>query len=289
VIHAGFDPGEVVKAIPKHGITTLLLVPTMIYMLLDLVVEHGIDASSLRTIQYGAAPMSPHRLERCLEIIGPVFLQGYGMSEVLGGMTFLEKEDHIPGSPRLGSCGRQCLFGELMIADEEGREVPAGVTGEIYMRGPTRMKEYLNRPEATAAAITADGWFKSGDIARMDEHGYVYIVDRKADMIISGGFNVYPVEVEHTLMEHPAVDEVVVIAVPDDKWGEAVKAVVRLRSGQVLPEEELLAWAKTRLAGYKLPKSVDYVDHELPKNPTGKLLRRVVREPYWTDSNRNVG
>jgi acyl-CoA synthetase (AMP-forming)/AMP-acid ligase II len=289
VIHRGFDPIEVAEAIPRYGVTTILLVPTMIYMLLDLMAERAIDTSTLRTILYGAAPMSPNRLERCLEIVGPVFLQGYGMSEVLGGMTFLLKEEHLPGDPRLSSCGRPSLLGELIVADAEGREVPAGEEGEILMRGPTRMTEYWNRPEATASALTADGWFRSGDIARMDEQGYVYIVDRKADMIVSGGFNVYPVEVEHALMVHDDVLEVAVVAVPDDKWGEAVKAVVRLRPGRTVSEDELLGLVRSQLAGYKIPKSVDFVDSELPKNPTGKLLRRLVREPYWQSESRRVG
>ena len=289
VIHRGFEPVEVVESIPKYGITTMLMVPTMIYLLLDLVAERGIDASTLRTVMYGAAPMSPHRLERCLEIIGPVFVQGYGMSEVLGGMTFLEKEEHIPGSPQLASCGRQSMLGELIIADDDGRELPVGEVGEILMRGPTQLKEYLNRPDATAAAITEDGWFRSGDVARIDESGFVYIVDRKSDMIVSGGFNVYPVEIENAFMEHDAVDEVVVIAVPDDKWGEAVKAVIRLRPGYTLDEASALEFVKPRLAGYKRPKSIDFTDEELPKNPTGKLLRRAVREPYWAGRDRNVG
>ena len=289
IVHRGFDPVDVVEAIPRHGITTIVLVPTMIYMLLDLVAERGIDSTSLRTILYGAAPISPQRLERCLEIIGPVFMQTFGMSEVMGGVTFLEKADHVPGSEKLTSCGRPSLFTQLMIADEDGNEVAPGEIGEICLRGPTRLLSYLNRPEATAAAITADGWYKSGDMARMDEQGYVYIVDRKADMIISGGFNVYPAEVEHAIMDHPAVSEVAVVAVPDDKWGELVKAVVRLRPGMEVTQDELLAWLKTHVAGYKTPRSIDFVQEELPKNPTGKILRRQIREPYWAGRSRKVG
>jgi acyl-CoA synthetase (AMP-forming)/AMP-acid ligase II len=289
VVHRGFDPVEMVEAIPRHGITTLMMVPTMIYMLLGLMAERELDTSSLRSVQYGAAPMSPQRLEQCLQIVGPIFLQGYGMSEVLGGMTFLMKDEHIPGDPRLASCGRPSLLGELIVADEEGREVPAGEQGEILMRGPTRMIEYWGRPEATAAALAPGGWFRSGDVARMDERGYVYIVDRKADMIVSGGFNVYPVEVEHALMAHPAVEEVAVISVPDPTWGEAVKAVVRLRPEQSVDQAALLDFLRPQLAGYKIPKSVDFVDAELPKNPTGKLLRRLVREPYWQAESRRVG
>jgi acyl-CoA synthetase (AMP-forming)/AMP-acid ligase II len=267
----------------------LMLVPTMIYLLLDLIEGHGADASSLRTVVYGAAPMAPQRLERCLDMLGPVFMQSYGMSEVLGGMTFLPKDEHLPGDERLASCGRPSLVGELMIADDDGREVPAGEVGEIVMRGPSMLTEYHGQPEATAAAFTPTGWFKSNDMAYMDDRGYVFIVDRKADMIVSGGFNVYPAEVEHVLMAHPAVNEVAVIAVPDDTWGEAVKAVVRRRDGADVTAEELTGWARERLAGYKLPKSVDFVADELPKNPTGKLLRRAVREPYWEGRDRNVG
>ena len=289
VIHRGFDPVELVGAIPKHGVTTLMMVPTMIYLLLDLIAEHEVDASTLRTVVYGAAPMAPQRLERCLEILGPVFMQSYGMSEVLGGMTFLSKDEHRPGDERLASCGRQSLVGSIMIADDDGNEVPAGEVGEIVMRGPSMLAEYLNRPDATADAFTPSGWFKSNDMARMDERGYIYIVDRKADMIVSGGFNVYPAEVEHVLMAHPAVSEVAVIAVPDDTWGEAVKAVVRLREDAAATADELTGWARERLAGYKLPKSVDFVSDDLPKNPTGKLLRRSVRDPYWKGRDRRVG
>jgi len=289
VIHRGFDPVEMVEAIPKHGITTMMLVPTMIYMLLDLMADREIDSTSLRTIVYGAAPMSPAKLERCLELVGPIFLQSYGMSEVLGGMTLLPKKDHVSGDARLASCGRPTSVGEVIVVNDEGHEVPPGELGEIWMRGPTRLVQYWNRPEATAEAIAPGGWFKTGDIARTDERGYLYIVDRKADMIVSGGFNVYPAEVEHILMEHPAVQEAAVVSVPDETWGEAVKAVVRLRDGQDLDSEQLIAWARARLSGYKLPKTVDVWTDELPKNATGKLLRRQIREPYWIGYDRSVG
>jgi acyl-CoA synthetase (AMP-forming)/AMP-acid ligase II len=289
VIHRGFDPLDVVEAIPRYGITSLLLVPTMIYMLLDLVDEHGIDATSIRTILYGAAPMAPARLERCLQILGPVFMQSYGMSEVLGGMTFLSKEEHILGDERLASCGRPSMVGEVMVADDLGQELPPGEVGEIVMRGPTMMTGYWGRPEATAESLTPQGWFRSNDMARMDERGYIYIVDRKADMIVSGGFNIYPVEVEHVLMAHPAVQEVAVVAVPDDMWGEAVRAVVRLRSSEHADSDDLSRWAHERLAGYKVPKSFEFVTDELPKNPSGKLQRRLIREHYWEGHDRRVG
>lgn len=289
VIHRGFDPVEMVEAVPVHRVTTMMLVPTMIYMLLDLMAEREIDASSLRTITYGAAPMSPAKLERCLELVGPIFKQSYGMSEVLGGMTLLPKQDHVPGDVRLASCGRATVLGEIKVVDDGGNEVEPDEVGEIWMRGPTRLTGYWNRPGATAEAMAPGGWFKSGDIARMDERGYVYIVDRKADMIVSGGFNVYPAEVEHTLMEHPAVQEAAVVAVPDEKWGEAVKAVIRVRDGHDLTSDQLITWARERLSGYKLPKTVDISLDELPKNASGKLQRRQIRESYWADVPRGVG
>ncbi len=289
VIFAGFDPIELLEAIPKHEVTTLLLVPTMIYGLLEILDQHPVEVSTLRTVLYGGSPMAPGKLERCLEVFGPVFQQTYGLTEALGGDTFLHKSEHVPGSPLLASAGRTSFVVELKIADDDGNEVPTGEVGEILQRGPHVMAGYWNRPEATAEAMTDDGWFRTADLGYQDEDGYLFIVDRKADMIVSGGFNVYPREVEDVLLAHPAVAEAVAISVPDDRWGEAVKAVMRLQEGAEASEDELDSWCRERLSGFKIPRSYDFVTEELPKNPNGKPLRRLVREPFWAAHERRVG
>jgi acyl-CoA synthetase (AMP-forming)/AMP-acid ligase II len=281
-IHSGFEPVTMIEQIREHGITTLMGVPTMLSALFDAIEEQQADVSSLRTVFYGGGPMSPDRLRRGLDLLGPVFMQSYGSSEVIGGMTVLDKDDHVAGGELLASCGRPSHVGEVIVADDDGTEVPAGEVGEILMRGPTRLAEYWNRPEETAAALTADGWFRTGDIARMDERGYLYIVDRKGDMIKSGGYSIAPLEIENALSGHPAVAEVAVVSVPHEKWGEAVHAVVRLRVAREVDRAELISWARDRLAGYKVPKSIDFTTGELPRNLMGKLLRRTIREPYWS-------
>jgi fatty-acyl-CoA synthase len=291
VIHQRFDPIKMLEAIPRHGVTTLLLVPTMLYMLLDAVAEHEgeIDTSSLRTVIYVAAPMSPAKLEQCIEVFGPVFMQTYGSTEALGGVTFLHQREHVPGSPLLASAGRPALIGELAIVDEDGAELPAGQVGEIVVRGEHVTPGYWNKPEATEAAFSEGGWYHTNDLAHMDEHGYVFIVDRKNDMIISGGFNVYAVEVEHALIAHEAVEEAAVFGVPHETWGESVTAVVRLKQPGTVDAEALTEWCREHLAGYKVPKLIDVVEQPLPRNPVGKVLRREIREPYWKGQARQVG
>lgn len=289
VIHRGFDPVELLESIPRYGVTTLLLVPTMIYMLLEVLDQHPVEVSALRTVLYGGSPMAPAKLERGLEIFGPVFQQTYGMTEALGGTTFLHKDEHVPGNPRLASAGRPSFLVELKIADDDGNEMGPGEVGEILQRGPHVMAGYWNRPEATEAAMAGGGWFRTSDMGFQDDEGFLFIVDRKADMIVSGGFNVYPREVEDVIMANPAVAEAVVIAVPDDRWGESVKAVVRLLDGAAASSDEIDTWCRERLAGFKLPRSYDLVTEELPKNPNGKPLRRQVREGYWEGRERRVG
>jgi acyl-CoA synthetase (AMP-forming)/AMP-acid ligase II len=278
IIHREFNPQKVAETVAHYRVTAMHMVPTMVYMLHEYATTHDVDMSSMRSLAYAAAPMSPDRLAQCLEWLGPVFTQSYGMSEALGGMTAFDKVDHVIGTERLASCGRPSLLGELIIADDDGHEVPRGEIGEIIMRGPSLFSEYWRKPEATAAAFTSDGWFRSGDVGRMDEEGFVYIIDRKSDMIISGGFNVYPLEVEQALMAHPAVGEVAVFGAADEKWGEAVTATVRLRDGEHATEDELRDFARTRVAAYKVPKRVLFVNDPLPRNTNGKLLRRVLRD-----------
>jgi acyl-CoA synthetase (AMP-forming)/AMP-acid ligase II len=289
VVFSGFDVAALVQAIPVHRVTTLMLVPTMIYDLLDLVEGRGIDSSSLRRILYGAAPMSPARLGRCLDVLGPIFSQMYGQAEC-PMISALPPSDHRPGATVLESAGLPLTGTRLRILGDTGRDLPPGEVGEVVVSSPLVMPGYWNLPERTAEIKDADGWLRTGDVGRLDEAGYLYIVDRKNDMIVSGGYNVYPNEVELALLRHPAVAEAAVVGVPDDRWGEAVTAVVRLRDGLAAAgEDELRDWCRGHLADYKVPKRIVPHPEPLPRNAAGKLLRRVLREPYWADRERHVG
>jgi acyl-CoA synthetase (AMP-forming)/AMP-acid ligase II len=260
----------------------------MIYKLLERI-DDSVDTSSLRTVHYASSPMAPERIEQCLMRFGQVFVQSYGSTEAMGGMTMLDRSDHIPGAPQLASCGRESVTGEVRVGDDAGRFFPPAEIGEILARGPSLFARYWNQEDATRAAFTPDGWFRSGDIGRTDQDGFIYLLDRKNDKIISGGINIYPNEIEHALYSHPAVDEAVVFGVPDPTWGEAVTAVVRLRIGAAARSEELRDWVRDRLAAYQVPKRVDFVTEELPKGATGKMLRRAVREKYWAGHDRQIG
>ena len=289
IIFRGFDPIELLDAIPQHGITTMFMVPTMIYMLLEVLQQHPVDTSSLRTIFYGGSPIAAAKLEQCLDRFGPVFIQSYGLSEAPGGDTYLGKGDHTPGNPALASAGRPALSVEMKIVGEDSSTLPPGQSGEIAVRGPHVMAGYWRRPEETAEILGPDGWLRTNDMGFMDEAGYLFIVDRKADMIVSGGFNVYPREIEDVLLAHPAVAETVVVSAPDEKWGETVRAVVRLMPDASTDAAELEAFCRERLSGYKLPRAYDFVTDPLPKSPNGKVLRRLVREKYWEGHDRRVG
>jgi acyl-CoA synthetase (AMP-forming)/AMP-acid ligase II len=291
VLMRKFDPDELCDVIERERVTWTFLVPTMIYMLLDHPALRRRNHSSLRTIVYGAAPMSPDRLERAIELLGPVFLQVYSQMEVANQTITLTKEDHVEALAsarhRLSSCGRPIIMSQVRIADESDADVKPGEAGEILTRGPHMMRGYWRRPEETERTMRG-GWIHTGDIARADEDGYVYIVDRAKDMIISGGMNVYSVEVENALMEHPAVREACVIGVPDDKWGEAVSAFVVLREGVAAPTaEELIRFTARKLAAYNRPKSVTFVD-DIPKTPYGKMDKKAIRARFWKDQDRQV-
>jgi acyl-CoA synthetase (AMP-forming)/AMP-acid ligase II len=270
------------------GANRTFLVPAV----LSKVLESGEDAvklfAALKTYGYGASPMPLPLLRKALEAWPDTdFIQAYGLTEVGGVISLLRPEDHRSGNEeRMGSAGRIVPGAEVRVVDPDSLEdVSQGEQGELWFRSKQLMKGYHNKPDATAEAITEDGWFRSGDIGRIDEDGYIFVEDRLKDMIITGGENVYSIEVERVLAEHPAVAEVAVIGVPDEKWGEAVKAVVSLE-GEVT-EKELISWAKERLAGYKCPRTVDIVD-ELPRNPTGKILKKDLRQPHWEKSGRKV-
>jgi acyl-CoA synthetase (AMP-forming)/AMP-acid ligase II len=270
-----------------NGANRTFLVPAV----LAKVLESGEDAiklfGALKTYSYGASPMPLPLLRAAIQAWPNTdFIQAYGLTEVCGVVSHLLPDDHRDTAhpERLTSAGTLIPNAAVKVVDPDTlEEVPTGQQGELWFRTPQLMKGYLNRPDATAEAITADGWFRTGDIGHVDEGGYIYVEDRLKDMIISGGENIYSIEVERVLSEHPAVAEVAVIGVPDEKWGESVKAVVALESEAT--EQELIAWCRERLAGYKCPKTVDITD-ALPRNPTGKVLKKELRKPYWEGRDR---
>lgn len=287
VVLPAFEAGAVLDAIAQYRITTVMLVPSMLYALLDHPRFAETDLSSLETIFYGASPMSPARLKEALERLGPIFFQFYGQTEGPQTVCVLRKEEHDPANPgRLASCGRPVPWVRVALLDDEGAEVPPGEPGELCVRGPLVMKGYWHKPEETARALQGD-WLHTGDVARRDEGGFLTIVDRKKDMIVSGGFNVYPREVEDVIATHPSVAAVGVVGVPDETWGEAVKAVVVLRPGKTLDGDELMALVKEHKGSHHAPKSVDVVE-SLPLSPLGKPDKKALRARYWAGADRMV-
>ncbi|MCR9185878.1 MAG: AMP-binding protein [Halieaceae bacterium] len=264
-----FDAEEFVRLAVDTQASLTFLVPTMLAMILEV---PGINEANLnfRRIAYGASPISPRLLERAESRFGRVFAQSYGQAESPMVITCLKPEDH----GRIGSCGRPFVIADVAVLDDDDRRLPPGETGEICVRGPQIMAGYWNRPDATAEAMR-NGWLHTGDIGTMDEDGFFYLLDRKNDMLISGGFNVYPREVEDVLMSCDGVVEAAVVGLPDEKWGDRVHAVVSGRPD--LDSGVVLTWAKSRLASYKCPKDVE-IWQELPKSAANKILRRKVRE-----------
>src|SRR5471030_2478417 len=279
------------QQVERERVTHSFLVPTVLYRLLEMQRTAPLDFSSLTTLIYGAAPMSPDKLGELVECFGQIFVQGYAATESPMIIASLDKAAHRPGDPaameRLGSAGRITPGVDIVITDENGGEVAPGVTGEIRVRCPAIIHGYYENPEATAAEFQ-DGFWRSGDLGRLDADGYLYIVDRIKDMIISGGFNVYAVEVEAALAAHPAVLMAAVVGVPHAEWGEAVHAEVMLRGEAAVTAEELIAYAKEKLGGYKTPKSLIFVS-ALPMSVVGKVLRREVRDKYWAGAQRKIG
>jgi fatty-acyl-CoA synthase len=271
-----FDPLEVLGAIERHGITCVLLVPTMIYALLDHPRFGDFDLSSLETVFYGASSMSPTRLREAIERLGPIFFQFYGQSEAPMSLTILKRADHQIDDPvRLASCGRPVPWVEVALLDDSNCRVPVGEPGEICARGPLVMGGYHNKPEQTAEALDG-GWLHTGDVAVEDDGGFLRIVDRKKDMIVTGGFNVYPREIEDVLGSHPFVFNCAVIGVPDARWGEAVKAVVVLRPGAVPCADELIALVREKKGPVHAPKMVEFVD-AIPVTALGKPDKKALR------------
>lgn len=279
VVLPSFDPVNVLEAIQRHRITCTLLVPTMIYALLDHPRFSEFDLSSLETIFYGASPMSPARLREGIEKLGPVFFQFYGQAEAPMSVSVLRRAEHDPNDEqRMRSCGRPVPQVHVALLDEEMSEVRDGQPGEICVRGPLVMPGYFEKPEMTAEALRG-GWLHTGDVAVRDAKGFLHIVDRKKDMIISGGFNVYPREIEDVLGQHEAVAQCAVIGVPDSKWGEAVKAIVVLRSGVRACSEELIALVRDKKGSVQAPKTVDIVD-AIPLTAVGKPDKKALRARY---------
>jgi acyl-CoA synthetase (AMP-forming)/AMP-acid ligase II len=281
------NPGEILRLIPSERVTITFLVPAVLRLLLQEPGCRQTDFSSLRHIVYGASPIPLDLLRDALATFRCDFGQVYGLTETTGGITHLPPEDHDPcGNPCMRSCGRPLAVAEIKVVDELGRELPAGQVGEIVCRSRLNMKGYWNLPNETARTIQGE-WLHTGDAGYFDAGDYLYIYDRVKDMIVSGGENVYPAEVESALFGHPAVADVGVIGVPDARWGEAVKAIVVRMPGAEVSAEELIAFARERIASYKLPKSIDFVD-ALPRTPTGKILKRELRAPYWQGRERQV-
>jgi acyl-CoA synthetase (AMP-forming)/AMP-acid ligase II len=290
VVHRSFDETQVLQAIEKEKITYIYLVPAMIIRLLEHPDLDTYDLSSLRSVAYTGAPMPIEALKKGIDRFGQVFIQFLGQTETLN-LTVLKKQDHkVKGSPqetkRLESAGKPLAADELRIVDEQGQDVPPGEAGEIIARSDRVMQGYWQAPQETAKTIK-DGWLYTGDVGQMDEDGYVYIVDRKKDMIISGGENIYSREVEEVLYMHPAVIEAAVVGTPDEKWGESVKAVLVLKPGASASEEEIIDFCKEHLASYKKPRSVEFWDG-LPRTGSGKVRKNEIRERYWEGYEKRV-
>ena len=291
VMLPGFDPQLVMDAIERHRVTHLFLPPTAIYRLLAHPDVRRRDYSSLRFFQCSSAPMSIVKLKEAVEVFGPVMINGFGQTETgLNGTVFPPAEIAAAVASgddrRLGSVGRAGPLFRVEIMDDEGRLLPPETPGEIVMQSYQLFAGYY-RNEAETLASRAGGWHHTGDIGMKDADGYLYVVDRKKDMIISGGFNVYPAEVERVVADHPAVQDCAVVGAPHEEWGELVTAVVELKAGRQATSAEIIAFCRERLSGVKTPKAVQFVA-ELPRSPVGKVLRRKVREPFWAGRERSI-
>ncbi len=284
VITRDFIPQDILKVIVDEKVNTAFLVPAALLFVTSLPESQGADYSALRNIAYGASPITPELLKRSIQTFGCRFTQVYGLTETTGAITFLQQEEHV--GERFLSCGRSGFGHDLKVVGPDDKELPHGQVGEIVYRGPGTMAGYWRKEKETRDTIR-DGWLHTGDAGTMDRDGFIYIKDRIKDMIISGGENIYPAEVEAVLAGHPKVADVAVIGVPDDTWGETVKAIVIRRPGTDLSPEELIEWSKDRLAGYKRPHSVDFID-VIPRNPSGKILKKDLRAPYWVGQERAV-
>jgi acyl-CoA synthetase (AMP-forming)/AMP-acid ligase II len=292
ILHThSFDPAAVFDLIQRLRVTTIaFLAPTQIKMLLN-GPHQSYDLSSLRCIAYGGGPMYVEDMKLAVEVFGPALVQIYGQGEAPMTISYLRREEHLTNNDpvaerRLTSAGIPRTDVEVRIVDDEDRDAATGTIGEIVVRGDVVMAGYWNRPEVTAETLRG-GWLHTGDLGMMDENGYIFLLDRKKDLVISGGNNIYPREIEEALLKHPAVYEVAVIGVPDPLWGESVKAIVALRSASTATAEELIAFCQEHLASYKKPRTVEFIP-QLPKNAYGKILKRELREQYWQGQQRRI-
>ncbi len=287
-----FDPAATMRVIQEERATDIHIVPTHLVSILTLPDLKKYNVTALKRIWYAASPMPTELLRKGVETFGPIFMQCYGQSESGPDITFLSSEDHdVLGLPaeeqrRLASCGRPCMGVHVRIVDEQGLDLPAGTIGEIVVKSKRVMLGYWRKPEDTKNVLV-DGWLHTGDMGYYDDQGYLYIADRKKDMIVSGGENIFPREVEEVLYQHPAVLEAAVIGIPDSYWVESAHAVVALKQGMEVSDRELIDFCKQRLARYKAPKSVEFLN-ALPKNPSGKIMKRELREKYWQGKERRV-
>ena len=286
-----FDPKTVLRTIQEHRVTNMFAAPTMIKRLIDSPAIDRYDHSSLKYLNYGGAPMLVEDLMDAMRKLGPCLVQLYGQAESPMTITYLSHNDHVLDGDsyqmkRLASAGIPRTDVEVKVVNLDGKELPPGETGEVVTRSDLVMKGYWREPETTAETLR-DGWLHTGDLGYMDERGYLFLMDRSKDMIISGGENIYPREIEEAIVQHPAVREVAVIGIPDPQWGEAIKAVVSLVPGRTVTETELIDFCTEHIARYKKPRSVDFVD-ELPKNNYGKIIKRELREKYWEGKTSRV-
>ena len=285
VVVAEIEPRRLLDTLEQQRVTHTFLVPAVLAMLAAVPGAAERDLSALRCVVYGASPITGAVLERSLATLRAPHYQVYGLTETTGAITQLDASDHDPGGPRahlLRSAGRPYPWVELMTVEPStGEPARPGEVGEVWVRSDQVTGGYWNKPAESAAVLPGGGWFRSGDAGYLDAEGFLFLTDRIKDMIVTGGENVYPIEVEDALAAHPAVADVAVIGVPDERWGETVKAIVVRHPGAEVTEDELLSFAWERLAGFKRPRSVDFID-VLPRNPTGKLLKKVLREPFWT-------
>lgn len=284
VIMRNFDPADVLENIDKYKVSKLFLVPAAMKIVANLPRAREVDFSQLKFMLYGASPMPLPLLEQAIDVFKCGFAQFYGMTETSGTISALPPEDHdLQGNTRMRSVGKALRGVEIVIMDDAGNILPPQGIGEIVTRSSMNMQGYWNLAQETQETLTKEGWLRTGDVGYLDEDGYLFLKDRKKDMIISGGENVYPAEVENAIFEHPNVADVAVIGMPDEKWGEAIKACVVIKQDKNLTEAEVIQWTREKIAKFKCPKSVDFLE-SLPRNPSGKVLRRILRTHYQKDT-----